>query len=388
MKKLWIYPGLMLFLLVAAVFAQDTKARPHPDGIPDCRTCHICEKPTAANPCLRECPRYESLTITHTAADAPGVIVLDELSQMYVPVVFSHRLHAEMADMSSGCSVCHHYNPPGKILTCKECHDRSPLRADLSKPGLKGAYHRQCLGCHRDWSHETKCGLCHALITGVKTEKASVDTTDILGVEHPAIPEPDKLVYQTGSEKGRLVTFYHDEHIQVFDLTCVNCHIKENCKRCHQPAKDIAARAALNNTPKNLKKSEEAHHQACYGCHARDKCAICHSEKTRDRFDHAKRSGWGLNPYHQKVACDNCHGNLLAKKKVNKNCDSCHSGWNSATFNHKVTGLVLDENHIESGCEDCHIDRKFDLRPNCENCHDNEIKYHAKVPGRKINSGK
>ena len=39
----------------------------------------------------------------------------------------------------------------------------SPTRAtvDLRQPSLKGAYHRQCINCHLDWSHENACGFCH-----------------------------------------------------------------------------------------------------------------------------------------------------------------------------------------------------------------------------------
>ena len=46
-----------------------------------------------------------------------------------------------------------------------------------------------------------------------------------------------------------------------------------------------------------------------------------------------------------------------------------------------VTGLVLDENHIENDCEDCHVNKNYSVKPTCEECHD-EITYPDKLPGK------
>jgi len=70
----------------------------------------------------------------------------------------------------------------------------------------------------------------------------------------------------------------------------------------------------------------------------------------------------------------------MAIRNVNKNCLSCHKSWNNENFNHKVTGLVLDEDHIENDCEDCHINKNFNAKPTCDNCHD-EITYPERLPG-------
>ena len=57
--------------------------------------------------------------------------------------------------MGGGCENCHHYNTSGPILKCSSCHESSRKREDVSIPDLKGAYHRQCMDCHREWSHDT-----------------------------------------------------------------------------------------------------------------------------------------------------------------------------------------------------------------------------------------
>ena len=68
----------------------------------------------------------------------PDIIIIDVLSNLYVPVIFSHQLHAEMSDMFGGCQICHHHNPLGAILVCKDCH----LKVDYS-------LNPQCGECHK-----------------------------------------------------------------------------------------------------------------------------------------------------------------------------------------------------------------------------------------------
>ncbi|MFN3695286.1 MAG: cytochrome c3 family protein, partial [Ignavibacterium sp.] len=75
-------------------------------------------------------------------------------------------------------------------------------------PDLKGAYHRQCMDCHREWSGETGCNSCHVPIKDFKPEKKEVIQKRYAGKEHPVVLEPTKLVYETSSDKGKLVTFY------------------------------------------------------------------------------------------------------------------------------------------------------------------------------------
>ncbi len=84
------------------------------------------------------------------------------ISDLYDPVNFSHRAHAEMSGISGGCKMCHHYNPPGKIVNCEYCHEKERNRTDITKPDLKGAYHRQCIDCHKQWNKSTDCIQCHS----------------------------------------------------------------------------------------------------------------------------------------------------------------------------------------------------------------------------------
>ena len=44
--------------------------------------------------------------------------------------------------------------------TCRSCHSREADPVD-DKPGLKAAYHRQCMGCHEQMDLKVGCEDCH-----------------------------------------------------------------------------------------------------------------------------------------------------------------------------------------------------------------------------------
>ena len=114
-----------------------------------CKTCHTCDVPTKQNPCLVACPRNEMITVNQTAEQGPDVIKIDNLANKYQPVTFSHKIHAQMSEMSGGCANCHHYNTSGPILACSDCHSAERKREDISKPDLQAAFHRLCIDCHQ-----------------------------------------------------------------------------------------------------------------------------------------------------------------------------------------------------------------------------------------------
>ena len=76
--------------------------------------------------------------------------------------------------------------------------------------------------------------------------------------------------------------------------------------------------------------------------------------------------------------------NLISDNFVtpSTNCTDCHIHWEVDVFDHSVTGLALNDDHIEEDCEVCHIDRDFRVEPTCDNCHDG-ISYPRDLPGAK-----
>lgn len=366
MKRLVILIGTLIALVTLVVssvgFAQRTsRTQPMPEhGAIECRDCHTCEVPTLRNPCLKPCPSLAMVHTTskHALSEAPDTIMLAEIADQFKPVRFNHKLHAEMAEMGQDCATCHHYSPPGRIPPCKECHGGETNPTNLRQPTLKGAYHRQCLSCHREWSHDTKCVICHVPADGKNVAAAAYDSTDIMGISHPVITAPTTKVYLTPYKSAPVVTFHHSEHIDLFDLRCVDCHKQENCSYCHDLQR-----------PSRLAKTDEEVHAMCNSCHAQDACIKCHDTKERPGFSHAK-TGWELSRYHQKLECRACHPTGKRISKINSECVACHGGWNQNNFKHTVTGMQLDEIHSMMDCSDCHIDLKYTNTPDCTNCHD------------------
>jgi len=368
---------LVMILLATAALASDQAAHRevHPGATGStraCTECHSCAQPTTAEPCLLDCPRHGGHFYgDHEVDEGPEVVVIDQLAEHYRPVVFAHKLHAGMADMNGGCTNCHHYSEEsGTIPSCRECHDADKTKVSLGMPALKGAYHRQCINCHLDWSHENACGFCHEEANGVPADMP-VDTTDIVGIPHPLITATETYTYETTHEDGPTVTFHHADHVDLFGTQCVDCHRGNSCARCHD--------TATSAQPKRLD-----HVVDCLSCHGERDCAFCHRSESMPRFNHSTSTGWELEPYHSKVECNTCHGDPKEFRTPTGQCADCHIHWELGSFDHRVTGLELSEEHVEFDCEDCHVDRAFHAQPTCDNCHDDPDMYPDMLPGEEV----
>lgn len=154
-----------------------------------CRTCHRLplaeldgKDPGAA--ARKELSERSSHYKTVKEDSIPETIVIDVLSKDYQPSRFPHRKmvqaiserveESQMArvfhtDQAGLCAGCHHNSPntlePPK---CGSCHSKNgpdtEIRSD-GRPGLKGAYHGQCITCHQKMEitsvAATDCAKCH-----------------------------------------------------------------------------------------------------------------------------------------------------------------------------------------------------------------------------------
>ena len=359
---------LIQHLFYFCLIAQVNKSGLHTQMNMDCKQCHICDTPTKANPCLILCPRNKIEIIRHSPEEGPENIIIDKVKNeqdMYKPSHFTHRLHSEMSLMAGGCSICHHFNPPGKIVSCSSCHEQKRNRSDLSKPDLKAAFHRQCMGCHKTWETNLECKNCHELNSAAKTRKQLSEVK----YEHPKIVKPERIIYETKSNEGNFVTFYHNDH-ELFGNDCSDCHNQESCSTCHAELKLESIKADI--------------HDQCSNCHnTEEECTKCHSNKVENRFDHFKTTGFSLSNYHNEIICRSCHKIPNKFSGLDKDCSSCHQN-DEGYFNHKITGLELDENHYDAECVDCHQNNDFSNNPNCSECHDEEISFPRNLPGKRM----
>ena len=347
--------GLLFAVIVGS--AQETAITSGPFSGVTCSDCHTCETPTITDPCLQACPRprigYKKV--------APDTIIIDLLENLYVPVSFPHKMHMHLGKTDKDCGTCHHHTPPGHgYPVCQECHTIEPSVESPIQPTLKGAYHQNCMACHMEWSHDKKCVVCHAK----KGEEVAV-------VRHyPGVEEPMKMVWPSEEfDKGTKVTFFHKNHVELYGFACTKCHQGESCRNCHDKGEPRYKFA----------RDADAFHDMCNQCHGKRSCEWCHRTEEIAAFTHA---AWPLNRYHKPLSCAKCHKTKGKFKGLSRRCEACHSDWSTANFNHaKITGVELDEIHLEMDCGDCHMDRNFARKPTCDACHDDGRSYPASKPG-------
>jgi hypothetical protein len=368
-KKFIFLLAIVPFILIA----QNKSSKSHQNYKTfACSSCHDCKIPTKEKPCLKACPRESMVTIEQKPKDAPPTIIIERMKGegMYEPVVFSHKAHAEMSYMSGGCKMCHHYNPPGNVVKCGQCHELSRKRTDISKPDLVGADHRQCMECHRTWSGSTDCVQCHQL-KGQPAKEKSKSAKPIR--IHPELKTPTKLVFNTNTKEGKVVTFYHDQHINLFGKNCADCHSNQACSKCH----------ASPGSVKSFTNSTAEKHLKCSRCHdTKSSCSTCHANNEKPGFSHKAKTGFDISRFHGKILCVRCHttkGNFTGLKAE---CANCHGIWTQSNFQHKVTGVILDEIHSGIECTDCHKSKRYE-KPSCKNCHDDKS-FPANVPGKLV----
>ena len=124
------------------------------------------------------------------AIEGPDSVEIDALAQLYEPVAFDHVMHVEV--VGDDCAACHHHSTgtpvtdskcakchadsgPTDEVACQECHPVKRFEAEylkkldddnslyhVGKPGLKGAYHLKCMGCHQEMGAPNGCQDCHA----------------------------------------------------------------------------------------------------------------------------------------------------------------------------------------------------------------------------------
>lgn len=329
----------------------------------DCMACHSCPEPTADNPCLKMCPRHEAMA--HLPPDlGPDIVILDELEDLYVPVRFAHRMHAQMSELDQGCETCHHYaGPDMEIQSCKECHPVEIVHEDIAQPGLKGAYHRQCMGCHTEWDKDTACEICHEKKEGGRLHGQAV-TFNIHRHYEPVVIN-ELITFDTEYDTGDQVPFYHKRHAEIYSGNCVDCHREQGCEQCH----------SHEGVPHPMGDLGEVDlHETCFQCHEDVDCEYCHGRDPQNMFAHEIAAGWPLQSYHHHVKCAECHvkGEF---EKIDNRCEHCHAAeWEPEEFNHTVTGVALDEVHELASCMDCHLEG-VGAKSSCATCHDDNRVY-------------
>ncbi len=155
-----------------------------------CIQCHSVPVENLPNPLTRE----EEASIARSAyqskasasagyvmGDIPDIVTIQGLSKQYDAVKLPHKqIVNALADRIKDnrlagffhngpealCQGCHHHSPASnKPPQCANCHPQQWDEKKPSMPGILGAYHLQCMGCHKEMKIEkaAECIDCHAL---------------------------------------------------------------------------------------------------------------------------------------------------------------------------------------------------------------------------------
>ena len=188
---------------------------------------------------------------------------------------------------------------------------------------------------------------------------------------------------------------------------------EKQCGKCHDPLSSSLATKCMNchvEVGKQIKSGQGIHSQIG----VIDECASCHPEHRGRDFDPTKASfqlfdhtaaGFSLN-WHQinydatPMQCSECHKNPTYSVIDNQSCLDCHSGHEKnfaqvhvgdfgsnclgchdgqdrmINFDHGQTGFILDGQHGQIKCTECHKnDTIKDTPKECKDCH-NEPTMH------------
>lgn len=145
------------------------------------RSCTICHSGPQPKPGATSMPAVPAgdvqlASLPPSSDDFPERVVIKDLVDRYGPSELPHRkivahldAHTRGSKLASRfhqktetlCTGCHHRNPAGtRPPACKACHGKTAHKTQ-DQPGLKTAYHRQCIGCHQRMGIKQGCTDCH-----------------------------------------------------------------------------------------------------------------------------------------------------------------------------------------------------------------------------------
>ena len=361
---------------------------------------------------------------------------LNVRNDQYEPVRFTHRTHD--VNSNGNCATCHHRNaasPTDRIgediagmhaaidvrinatpcischkdmkerqqQKCSQCHTSSNESDFPARIGLKGAYHRQCIGCHQ---------------TQPSTERAP---TDCIGCHHALVPDHKPLLNIQDTLAPQDVTAKClDCHRQTGQDILKTAHWRWQGRTSEIAGQEHSTHGGLRNTLDNYDISLIANprmrdrfhigdiHQASdWQDPARIDCLVCHDttmtyrrqpeaqvadlKMIAEKAGRPSRFNCGSCHFYSGSGAENKHGDLspalvnsepdldFHMGKVNMRCQDCH-----ATSKHQIAGLSFNAPVVEARtrCESCHgrqphqitgaISRHLDDHVNalaCETCH-------------------
>lgn len=310
---------------------------------------------------------------------------------------------AHRGEFGQNCSECHteeswhffkgmgnfdhnktHFPLSGKHRTtdCLDCHkngtnNRSPFKEFVNWKTF------ECAQCHED-VHEAKlgedCKTCHSTRSFTALNKDHnfdhSNTDYVLEGKHL---EVDCKECHRGKTKIEPLEFGH----------CKHCHedyhqgqfndekgVTQDCAKCHTVQDFAESNFTIDD-----------HNQTSFvldGAHMATPCFGCHLTEEK----------WTFRDIGTK--CNDCHddiheGILDVRFYPDKACQNCHQNteWPDIKFDHTETNFVLEGKHLETRCNDCHLQHGIDnehqlfsgLTSRCMECHNDVHQGQFQVDG-------
>ncbi|HSJ10108.1 MAG TPA: hypothetical protein VK928_09340 [Longimicrobiales bacterium] len=275
----------------------------------------------------------------------------------------------------------------GEPAECHACHDAGGAGERMQ---VTAAEPERCIGCHAHrvdthLSDEARCDRCHVSVA----RAADLSSARVAAFPKPAWHATDDFIATHGARAA--------------GPSCVVCHARETCERCHANGAEVPAiremerdeRVSAVERTRTAAYPRPADHgtagwtlahgaaalagaATCANCHTRPSCTGCHPQQNRaiaslpEPLQEGARGVTVTSTAHgadivsrhgslaatEQVRCARCHGQ--------DTCTSCHAGTDSRAFH---AANFIERHGAEvfargSDCQSCHTTETF-----CRGCH-------------------
>ena len=312
----------------------------------DFATCESCHEDKHEGRLDKTCATCHNETSFHVFADFPEKTYLHK--ETGYELIGSHSL--------AKCVSCHQQ---------KANDDRELYAIKIDSKTKNFTYPHpiasECTSCHKDIHKEifknkaglTLCTDCHNqtkwLPSSYSIEKHNSTARFVLTGSH--IATPCFACHSTGNEKHDFPKFRMENN-----KACESCHQVDN------PHKDefvnevgVTVCATCHNT-ENWKKAAYDHDKTGFpllGKHLGITCESCHVQDKTQKTKVFKLASSECSSCHEK---DSPHQKQFDESVIGTSCNLCHDNesFKIASFDHSKTRFILDGQHINAACSDCH----------------------------------
>jgi cytochrome c553 len=341
----------------------------------------------------------QAKAVSDARADIVTIDTLAAFEKVELPVVtFYHDQHTDaLSKQGKDCTACHDKDTKGKLSI------KFKRLADDDAEKIKGIYHTECIGCHKDMVAKGQktgpltgqCRSCHT-VKPLSSDWENIAMDNSLHYRH--------IKATGGDEKCGTCHHQYDESLK----KVVEAKGKEqNCRNCHLEGPTV------KSPELTVRSFSKAAHTKCVSCHQdftaekKDsgpaKCAGCHAAEDQSQIKVVKdipRLKRGQPDATLLVAMikDKAQANIgpvafnhKSHEGYTDSCSSCHVGKGSmdgkffelAGDMHLVTNMQgcigchkakQEEKAVCAGCHSQMAEVKAPSKASCSKCHDESLK--------------